>query len=93
MTLEQATERARFAVESGDLDALSEALKARAAAINGIQDPVRLKVAIEAGESVARDLRLLQLKLRIDSNRLTQIHSALLTGLGAAPRPRLNCEI
>ncbi len=93
MTLEQATERARAAVESGDLDALRDALKARAAAIPGVTGPKRLKAALDAGESIARDLRLLQVKLRIDSNRLTQIHSALLTGLGAAHPPRLNCKV
>jgi HD superfamily phosphodiesterase len=93
MTLEQATDQARAAVEAGDLDALGEALKARAAAMKGVQDPARIKAAIEAGESVARDLRLLRLKLRIDTNRLTQIHSALLTGLGAGPRARLNCKV
>jgi hypothetical protein len=92
MTIEQATVQAHAAVESGDIDALREALKARAKCIPGITDPARLKAAIEAGESIARDLRLLQLKLRIDGNRLTQIHSALLNGLGAVHRPRLNCK-
>ena len=90
MTLEQATERARAAVESGDLETLREALQARAAAIPGVDDPERLKAAIQAGESMARDLRLLKLKLRIDANRLAQIHAALLAGLGASNRPRIN---
>lgn len=92
MTLEQATERARAAVDSGDLNGLREALQARAAAIPGIDDPKRLRAAIEAGESIACDLRVLKLKLRIDANRLAQIHSALLAGLGAANRPRINCK-
>jgi hypothetical protein len=83
MTLEQATDRAREAVESADLDALREALKSRAAAIAGVDDPERLKTAIEAGNAIARDLRLLKLKLRIDSTRLTQVHSALLAQLRA----------
>jgi hypothetical protein len=82
MTIEQATEQATTAVQAGDMDALREALNARAKCIPGITDPGRLKAAIEAGESLAGELRLFQLKLRIDSNRLTQIHSALLTGHG-----------
>jgi hypothetical protein len=92
MTLEQATERARTAVEAGDFEALHEALQARAAAIPGVDDPERLKAAIEAGESIARDLRLLKLQLRIDANRLAQIHAALRAGLGASNRPRINCK-
>jgi hypothetical protein len=92
MTLEQATERARVAVESGDLEALHEALQARAAAIPGVDDPERLKAAIQAGESIARDLRLLKLKLRIDANRLAQIHAALRAGLGVSNRPRIDCK-
>jgi hypothetical protein len=92
MTLEQATDRVRIAVEAGDLEALHEALKARAAAIPRVDDPERLQAAFEAGESIARDLRLLKLKLQIDANRLAQIHSALLAGLGASNRPRINCK-
>ncbi len=91
-TIEQATVRARAAIEAGDLNALRTALKARAACIPLVTDPARLKAVIEAGESLARDLRLFQLKLKIDANRLAQIHSALLTGLGAAHGPRLNCK-
>lgn len=83
MTIEQATEQAVAAVEAGDLEALHEALKQRAACIPSVTDPARLKAVIDAGESLARDLRLLQVKLRIDANRLTQIHSALLNGMGA----------
>jgi len=92
MTLEQATQRARDAAAAGDLDALRVALDARHAAMAGIDDPARLEAALTAGESIARDLRLLKVKLSIDSNRMMQIQSALLVGLGAEHRPRINCQ-
>lgn len=92
MTLEQATERAQAAAAAGDLTSLREALKARARAIREVRDPARLKAALEAGESIARDVRLFQVKLSIDRNRLSQIQSALLAGLGAAVRSRVNYE-
>jgi hypothetical protein len=92
MTLEQATEQTRAATMAGDLGALRVALAARRTAIDGIDDPARLEAALAAGESIAADLRLLKVKLAIDSNRLLQIQSALLTGLGAEHRPRINCK-
>lgn len=90
MTLEQATHRAEAAAAAGDMETLREALKARAAALREIRDPVRLKAAFDAGESIARDLRLFQMKLSIDTHRLKQIQSALLAGLGAEPHSRLD---
>lgn len=92
MTLEQATRLAQAAVAAGHLQALRAALKARAAAIREVRDPVRLKAAYDAGESIARDLRLFKLKLSIDVNRLTQIQAALRAGLGAAKRARIDCR-
>jgi hypothetical protein len=92
MTLEQATERAQAAAAAGDLASLREALQARARAIREVRDPMRLKAALVAGESIARDLRLFQLKLSIDRNRLAQIQSALLAGFGGAAGPGVNYE-
>jgi hypothetical protein len=92
MTLEQATAKALDAAATGNLDALCVALAARRAAMHGMDDPDRLKASLDAGETIARDLRLLKLKLSIDSNRLTQIQSALLVGLGAEHHPRINCK-
>lgn len=92
MTLEQATARSLAAAADGDLDALAAALAARRTAMARIDDPSRLKASIDAGESIARDLRLLKLKLSIDANRLAQIQSALLIGLGSDHRPRINCK-
>ena len=92
MTLEQATEQARAAAMAGDLDALNTSLEARRTAIAGIDDPASLEAALAAGESIAANLRLLKLKLSIDSNRLLQIQSALLAGLGAERHPRINCK-
>ena len=92
MTLEQATERARAAAIAGNMEELREALKARAAAIGAVRDPRRLKTAIDAGEAIARDLRLFKMKLSIDWNRLSQIRAALIAGHGAVERRRLNCR-
>lgn len=96
MTLEQATREASEAVAAGDFEKLHRALEARSAAIAEIpvtrENAARLTAALEAGEAVARDLRLLKLKLGIDVNRLAQIQSALLTGLGASGRPRISCR-
>ncbi len=99
MTLEQATLRAQAAAAAGDMEALGEALKARAAAIREVRyqplseaKAARFKAAFEAGESIARDLRLFKMKLSIDTHRLKQIQSALLAGLGAEPRSRLDFQ-
>lgn len=90
MTLEQATLRAQAAAAAGNLESLHDALKARAAAIPAVRDRDRLQAAIEAGESIASDLRLFKTKLTIDINRLVQIRSALSTGLGAQKRTRIS---
>lgn len=94
MTLEQANQYALAAVASGDLEQLRRALTARAAAIAEIpvtvENAPRLQAALEAGETIARDLRLFKLKLQIDTNRIAQIQSALLAGLGATGRRRIN---
>lgn len=92
MTLEQATEQSAAAAAAGDLDALAIALAARRKAMAGLEDPARLKASLEAGESVARDIRLLKLKLSIDANRLAQIQSALLIGLGSDHRPQISYQ-
>lgn len=89
MTLQEATKKARAAAGAGDLAALHEALAARAAAIRKTRDPDEMKAALLAGESIARDLRLLKLKLSTDFNRLGQIQAALLSGLGAPPRGKI----
>jgi len=96
MTLEQATCEASEAVAAGNFEQLHRALEARAAAIAGIpvtrESVPRLKAALEAGEAIARDLRLLKLKLGIDANRLAQIRAALTTGLGASRHPSISCR-
>jgi len=94
MTLEQANQRALAAVAAGNLEDLRLALEARAAAIAEIpvtaENAPRLQAALEAGESLARDLRLLKPKIGIDASRIAQIQSAMLAGLGATERRRIN---
>ena len=84
MTLEQATELAQAAADSGDLAALREALDARAAAISELRDPDpgQIKAALETGEEIARNLRLLTLRLSTDFNRLGRIRSAFAAASG-----------
>jgi hypothetical protein len=94
MTIEQANQNAQAAAAAGNLEQLRAALEARAAAIAEIpvtaENAPRLQAALEAGESIARDLRLLKLKIGIDAHRLAQIQSALLAGLGAPPHRRID---
>ena len=86
MKLSEATLRAQAAASAGDLTALGAALKARAAAIRQTRDPGELSAALAAGESIARDVRLLKWKLSSDFHRLGQIQAAMLAGLGAPVR-------
>lgn len=92
MTLEQANHLALAAAARGDLVELRSALGIRAAAISALsgQPAVlaqRIKAAIEAGEIIARDLRLVKLQLRVDSSRAAQLQAGLTTGMGVNAAP------
>jgi hypothetical protein len=88
MTFEAATGRVFAAIQSQDLDELSRALEARAAAIQaGVTPTVEM---IEAGERALRALGALRKRLVLDSSRLRQIHTGLATSIAPRPRPRID---
>jgi hypothetical protein len=76
MTFEAATERMFAAIQARDLDELSQALHARAAAIEAGVTPT--PEMIDAGERALRALAALRKGLVFEISRLRQL----------APRPR-----
>ena len=97
MTMEQATDLARRAAESGDLEALETAMKARACAIAAlIKAPAseelaaQLRSAIEDGEQIGPALRALKQRIGFECARLSQLQSGLTTGIGPNPASRID---
>lgn len=75
MTLQDATERAKRALDAGDIAELAAALVARRQAIQSGEPPT--PEIVDAGESLLLGLRGLQRQAAYDSARLDQIRCYL----------------
>ena len=96
-TLDRVTQLAMAALGVSDFEGLKQALKARAAAIAELaaEPPsedlaVRMRGAIKDGETLQRDLSALKRKIGLESARLAQMKTALVTGLRTAPNRKVD---
>jgi hypothetical protein len=94
MTLEQASTQALQAAMTGDLDALQQALTARAEAIAELKRAAptaelaaRFQAALGNGEAILQALLALKRTHGFESGRLAQLETGLATGLGSCGRP------
>ncbi len=97
MTLGQANESALAATEAGDLNALDQALQARATAIASLRREApsvplaaRMKEALKAGESISEALLALKQRAGIECARLAQLKSGFTAGLGFSRKTRFS---
>jgi hypothetical protein len=84
MTLEQSGLAALHAAGSGNLDELRDALRARSAAIGGLNTGkpsaeihARLATALDIGEAIRDQIRSLKLRIAADGARLAQFRNYL----------------
>ena len=99
MTLEQTADLALRAAAQDDLNAIREALNARAAAIGDLKLAAcsedlaaRLSSAIDAGDEIGRALLAMKHRVGLENARLEQIRTGLAAGMGAAPSPEIDCR-
>jgi hypothetical protein len=85
------------AASAGDLDALEAALAARSAAIAELQNSspspalaVRLETELKAGDAALETLQSLKLQLGLETVRMAQLRSGLVTGLDGSPNPHFD---
>jgi hypothetical protein len=90
MSFEEATARMFAAIHARDMDGLSRALRARAAAIEAGFEPT-IK-AIEEGERALRALKELKKGLAIQSARLRQLEAGVASTIAPRRRPRVDCK-
>jgi hypothetical protein len=90
MTFDEATAQMLAAIQARDLDALSRALRARAAAIEAGVEPTIQN--IEEGERALRALKELKKGLVIESARLRQLEAGVGSALAPRHRPRVDCK-
>ncbi len=90
MTFDEATAQMLAALHARDLDALSRALRARAAAIEAGFEPTIQD--IEEGEQALRALKELKKSLAIESARLRQLEAGVTSTLTPRHRPRIDCK-
>jgi hypothetical protein len=88
MTFEAATDRMFAAIQAGDLDELSRALHARAAAIRAGFTPTL--ETIETGERAMRALAALRRGLYFESARLRQLQRGVASPLAPRARPHVD---
>lgn len=86
MNFEHATKQILSAIAAEDLDALKQALDARADALAEGDRPSM--DAIEAGERALLDLAALKQRLAVESSKLGRIRTALSQ---ACPLPHVDC--
>lgn len=90
MTFAEATAQMFAAIQARDLDKLSQALRARAAAIEAGFEPT--SKTIEEGEQALRALKELKKDLAIESARLRQLEAGVASTLAPRHRPRVDCK-
>jgi hypothetical protein len=90
MTFQEATDQMLAAIEGRDMESLSQALGARAAAIEaGFQPTAEI---IEEGERALRALKDLRKGLALDSARLRQLQTGVAGSLTPRHRPHVDCK-
>jgi hypothetical protein len=90
MTFQEATDQMLAAIQSRDMEALSHALGARAAAIEAGFLPTA--EIIEDGERALRELKELRKGLALDSARLRQLQTGVAGALTPQHRPHVDCK-
>ena len=90
MTFDEATAQMFAALQAHDLDGLSRALRARAAAIEAGFEPT-IKT-IEEGEQALRALKELKKSLAFEGARLRQLEAGVASTLAPRKRPRVDCK-
>lgn len=84
MTLQESTAIAQTAIRSGDLDALADALRLRAEAIE--DGAVPSSAVLEAGDKAMAELAALKQKLALENSRLEQVRAGLIGTMPARQR-------
>jgi hypothetical protein len=97
MTVPQATYWACSAAAAGDLDALKQALAARAGAIAAlVASPPSVELegllqqAIDAGTALGRDIAAMKRRMACESSRMTQLSAGLVAGFGSCSDPHFD---